>query len=441
MNKRNSSLFELTFEIRIIKNDDMKIRVRLFLTAALIIFSQQLVDAQVNIKNQYLSKIGVLDSIYSDVLKESREIYIQIPSSYNAEKKQRYPVVFVLDGEIFFPTVSDVQNYYSGGFTPEMVLVGISNSKNRIRDLTTSTVTTNYGMPFNEKNGEADNFIKFIENELIPFIENKYPVTDFRTLIGHSYGGLFTIYTLINHPHLFANYLTIDPSLDWDNQELLKKAQGVLATHKYGNKYLFMSLSGQLHMQNSMTTLNNIMQDTTEFTLFARSNIAFSNLVRQNAKNGLAFDWKFYPRDLHGTIPFPSIMDGLISLYEWFQMENTDKINSFDTPKEELLSIIKYREKKLYDHFGYSVPPYPEELLNMSGYMYMDMQQPEKARMYFEFAIAYYPKSANAYDSMADYYETQSDFVNALKYVNKAFELNDNDYYKKRMEDLRRKNN
>ena len=419
----------------------MTFRIRFFLIVGLTIFLQQWVNGQINSNDPFLSKIGVLDSIYSNVLKESREIYIQIPSSYSPEKNQKYPIAFILDGEVFLPTLSDVHDYYSGGFMPEMVLVGISNNKNRIRDLTTSTVKTKYGIPFSEENGEADNFIKFIEKELIPFIENKYPVTNFRTLIGHSYGGLFTMYTLINHPHLFANYLAIDPSLDWDNQKLLKEAQGLLSTQKYENKSLFMSLSGQLHMQDSKVTIDNVMQDTTEFTLFARSNIAFSNVLRQNVKNGLSFDWKFYPRDLHGTIPFPSIMDGLISIFEWFQMENTDKINSFDTPKAELFDIIKYREKKLQSYFGYPEAPYPEELLNMSGYMNMDMQQLEKAKMYFELAIEYYPTSANAYDSMADYYEAQNDYINALKFVNKAYELSGGEYYKKRIEGLKEKNN
>ena len=200
-----------------------------------------------------------------------------------------------------------------------------------------------------------------------------------------------------------------------------------------------MSLSGQLHMQNYKITIDNVMQDTSDFTLFARSNIAFSNLVKQNTKNGLFFDWKFYPKDLHGTIPFPSIMDGLISVFGWYQMENTDKINSFDTPKEELLGIIKYREKKLKDHFGYMEPPYPEELLNMSGYMKMDMQQPEKAKMYFELAIEYYPLSANAYDSMADYYERYSDNDNAIKFVTKAYEISGDDYYKERIEGMKKK--
>lgn len=413
-------------------------RLKIVFTIGLIIF-QQFVKAQENQNQLFLQNVGVLDSLFSKILNESRKIYIQLPASYTPGGNQKYPVVFILDGEMFLPTVNDVQNYYSGGFTPEMVLVGISNDKNRLRDLTTSSITTRYGVPFNEKNGEANNFRKFIETELIPFIENKYPVTNYRTLMGHSYGGLFTISTLINQPNLFANYLAIDPSLDWDDQKLLREAQEIFAAQNYKNKALFMSLSGQLHMQNSQITIDNVMQDTTDFTLFARSNIAFSNMVKQNVKNGLTFEWKFYPKDIHGTIPLPSIMDGLISLFEWYQMENTDKINSFDTPVEELFSLVKYREQKLKKHFEYSEPPYPEELLNMSGYMNMDMQQPAKAKMYFELAIEFYPESANAYDSLADYYEAQGDFANAIKYVTKAFELNGNDYYKKRMEELKRK--
>lgn len=410
---------------------------KIVLTIGLIIFFQQFVKAQANQKQHFLQKVGVLDSLHSKILNGTRKIYVQLPAGYNPDKKQKYPVVYVLDGEVFLPTVCDVQSYYSGGFTPEMVIVGISNHKNRTRDLTTSKITTKYGMPFKEKNGEAANFYKFIENELIPFVENKYPVTHYRTLIGHSYGGLFAIYMLLKHPDVFSNYIAIDPSLDWDDQKLLKEAREIISTRKYENKALFMSLSGQLDMQNSQITIDNVMQDTTDFTLFARSNIAFSKLVKQNVKNGLTFDWKFYPIDIHGTIPYPSIKDGLISLFKWYQMEHTDKINSFDTPKEELLSIIKHRDQKLKEHFGYSVPPYPEELLNMLGYMNIDMHQLEKAKMYFELDIEYYPQSANAYDSMAEYYEKQGDFANAIKYETKAFEISGDESYKEKIERLK----
>lgn len=414
-------------------------RIHVILVTSLFFLFQQFTIGQTNQEVRFLQKVGTLDSIYSEKLHEYREFYVQLPANYNANNNEKYPVVYILDGEVFLPTVNNVQSYYSGGFTPEMIIVGISNNKNRMRDLTTSKVTEMYGMPFEQENGEAANFVKFIETELIPLVENKYPVTNFRTLIGHSYGGLFTIYALIHHPELFSNYLAIDPSLDWDNQKLLKEAQDILSINDYKGKSLFMSLGGQLNWQDSTITIDNVMQDTSEFTLFSRSNIAFSDTVKLNDKNGLDYEWKFYPRDLHGTIPFPSIKDGLISIFKWYQMENVDKINLFETSKEDLFGIIRYREEKLKTHFGYAVQPYPEELFNMSGYMKMDMDQMEKAKMYFEFCIEFYPNSANSYDSMADYYERNGDYVNAIKFMTKAYEISGENSYKERIEVLKKK--
>ena len=349
--------------------------------------------------------------------------------------------MYVLDGEVFLPTVNNVLSFYSGGFMPEMVIVGISNSNNRMRDLTTSKVTEMYGMPFEQEHGEAANFSAFIETELIPFVENKYPVTSFRTLIGHSYGGLFTIYTLINQPHLFSNYLAIDPSLDWDKQKLLNEAKAALKRQNYKGKSLFISLGGQLHLQNTDVTIENVMQDTSAFTLFARSNMTFSNMVEQNKNNGLSFKWKFYPNDLHGTIPLPSIMDGLIFDFEWYQMENINKFNDPETSREVLFTIINNRANKLKRYFGYDVPPYPQDIFNVLGYMSLDMEQLEKSKMFFEFAIKFYPNSANVYDSMADYYERNRDYKNALNFVVKAFEISGEENHKQRIKDLKEKNN
>lgn len=387
---------------------------------------------------EFLERIGTIDSLYSKTLNEYREIYIQLPAQYNPEHPEKFPVVYILDGEVLLPTVHNVQSFYAGGFMPDMILVGISNAKNRTRDLTPSKVTTLYGMPYNEDTGGAYQFSTFIETELIPFIENKYPVTHFRTLIGHSYGGLFTLHMLLHHSQLFSNYIAIDPSIDWDNQKLLKEAQGLLSTNSYQRKSLFISLNGQLNMQDPTMTLENVMQDTSEFTLFPRSNISFSNTIKENYKNGLSYEWQFYPRDLHGTIAFPSIMDGLISTFKWFQMEQTDKFNSPNTSQEELSAIVKYRAKKLEDYFGYDVAPYPEDLLNALGYMSLDMEQLEKSKMFFEFAMQFYPNSPNTYDSMSEYYERLGDKKNALKFASKSYELNPNDYYKGRVESLKK---
>jgi predicted alpha/beta superfamily hydrolase len=330
-----------------------------------------------------------------------------------------------------------VHSYYSGGFIPEMILVGISNAENRTRDLTTSELYERRGQAYNQENGGAEKFAQFIESELIPFIEDKYPVTNYRTLIGHSYGGLFTVNMLLNHTDIFENYLAIDPSMDWDEQKLLQESKEILSQNSFVGKSLFVSLGGQLHMADTDITIDNVMKDTTEFTLFARSNIELSKIVEANKENDLDFYWKFYPNDLHGTIPLPSIMDGLIDIFSWYQMEDINKFNDPETPKEVLYDIIKRREVKLKKHFGYAVAPYPNFLLNMSGYMSMDMGNPDKALMYFQLNTEYYPEDANAYDSLADYYEAQNDTENALKNVIKAYELSGSDYHKKRMEELK----
>lgn len=406
----------------------------------LLILTSLIFTLQLSSQSQVLQKIGIKDSLHSKILNEYRDIYIQFPASYKANSDKKYPTVYILDGRVLLPAVNTVYEFYYGGYLPEMILIGISNNRNRTRDLTPTKITTKYGMPFHEPNGEAATFLRFIEEELITYIEDKYPVTNYRTLIGHSYGGLFTINTLMNNPELFANYLAIDPTLYWDDQKLLKQIEDTLKQISFDNKSLFVTLSGQLHMQNSEITIDNVMEDTSDYTLFARSIIQLTNLVNNNSESGLQYDWKFYPKDLHGTVPLPSILDGLKSLFQWYEMEHMDQFNDPETPTNALLDIVQYRYKKLKDHFGYTVPPYPEDLFNGLGYMYMQMGQKEKSKMFFELGIEYYPKSANVYDSMAAFYENEKDFKTALELVKKAYALDNSDYYKKRIETLGTKN-
>ena len=78
-------------------------------------------------------------------------------------------------------------------------------------------------------------------------------------------------------------------------------------------------------------TINNIMEDASEFTLFARSIIEFSQLAKSQNQNGLNFSWKIYQEDLHGTVPLPSMRDGLIYVFKWYQFKSPQKYNNPDT--------------------------------------------------------------------------------------------------------------
>ena len=365
---------------------------------------------------------------------------MRLPDNFQPDNDEKYAVIYLMDGFSLESSLEAVYDNYWGHYLPHMILVGISNRSNRTRDLTTSQIKMRRGIAMDNETGGAETFTKFMEKELIPYIDSKYPTSGYRTLIGHSYAGLFTINILINHKHLFQNYIAIDPSLDWDDQKLLKEAKEKLSTESYEGKSLYVSLAAdQLHMWNEEITMQNIMDDSSEFTLFAGSIIEFSNYTKSQKQNGLNFLWKVYNEDLHGTVPLPSIRDGLIFLFEWYQFKSPQKYNNPETPLEELIALLKEQEQIYTEHFGVPTAPMIDEMLNGYGYMNLQMGQPKKAFMFFEMNIKYNPTNANAYDSMAEYYESQNDKKNALKYLNKAYEISGDQYYKERIETLNKK--
>jgi predicted alpha/beta superfamily hydrolase len=397
---------------------------------------------------KYLSKKGILDTVHSEVLNEERLIYVDFPMGYDPASSKKYPVAFLLDGDVLLTAAATVQDFYSGGFTPDMIIIGISNAENRTRDLTppkfveeqraNSSDPMAVAMTPNAiMEGGAPAFLDFIENELIPYVEVNYPVTNFRTLIGHSYGGLFTIYTLSERPSLFNYYLAIDPSMNWSGGHYHYILPEKLSEKSLEGRSVFLTMSGQLHMQDTSITLDNVREDDSWYTEFPRSILQTIDRLESLAPNGLRVSHRFFERDLHGTVPLPSLMEGIISLFDWYQMEGTHQINDPETSVAALSKNISYRATKLERNFGYAVPPYPEELMNVLGYMAMDMGNVDKSQMYFEAGLKYYPESANAHDSMADYYEAVGDVEKALAEVIRAQELSPSEYYQNRINKLK----
>lgn len=391
------------------------------------------VSAQ-NTTENYLYKIGSKDSIYSEVLHEQSDVWVHLPDGGNINPNLKYPVVYILDGSIQMSPLTTVYENYWGNYLPKMILVGISNRTNRTRDLTTSKVENP-----NMETGGAEKFTEFIEKELIPFVEDKYPVSTYRTLIGHSYAGLFAVNTLVNHPSLFANYIAIDPSMDWDNQKLLKEAMTKLETEKFDGKSLFVSLASPLDREDENATIEDVLKSNSENSLVSRSKLQFINAAEKEAKNNhLNISWKYYPEDIHGTVPLPSILDGMKWLFEWYQLKDAAVYNNPGTPVEVLKKHLDERAEILSTHFGYPAPPADEEMLNMVGYMYMEMEQTDKAKLFFETQTKYYPWSVNAWDSMADFYISQSDNENAIQNLKKAFDLSGDISYKNKMDELKK---
>ena len=146
-----------------------------------------------------------------------------------------------------------------------------------------------------------------------------------------------------------------------------------------------------------------------------------------------------YPEDLHGTVPLPAIRDGLIFLFDWYQFKSPQKYNNPETSVEELRELLRNQEEIYTQNFGYETPPMIEELFNGYGYMNLQMEQSEKAKMFFEMAVKHYPNSASGYDGMVDYYMSVNDTSNAIIEAKKAFALDSSEYYSKRLKELKGK--
>lgn len=142
----------------------------------------------------------------SEVLGESRTATLFLPK----EIKKPLPVMYVLDGEWNHDFVKGTVGLFRRwNRIPDMAIVSVDNI-NRTRDFTPTEDDARF-----PGSGEADKFLQFLKDELIPFLEAKYMMSDERILFGHSFGGLFALYTLKKSPALFDAYISVSPSVWW----------------------------------------------------------------------------------------------------------------------------------------------------------------------------------------------------------------------------------
>jgi predicted alpha/beta superfamily hydrolase len=184
-----------------------------------------------------------LGKIYSKILSEERKIIVHLPLNYLKEDNKKYPVMYVLDASKLDFDISDrLFAYSSAGIIPECIVVGLMNNKGkRELDLTPPFMQTEVDSS-NSPFGKGDLFLKFMETELIPYIDSNYRSSGYRTISGHSRSGLFVLYSLIESPGLFnARFCYSTPA--WRFEDLIiKKVESSLKNQKIDAGYLFLSV-------------------------------------------------------------------------------------------------------------------------------------------------------------------------------------------------------
>lgn len=213
-------------------------------------------------------RVSMLDTevrqLKSSETGRSYDIYIRLPDQYAQEKGKKYPVLYVLDGQWDFKLLDSIQ----GGllydkFVPEMIIVGITYSGDhpdygalRAMDYTPVHDT------FIPGSGEAPRFLAFLKDGLLPFIESNYRTdASQRVLLGSSFGGTFTLYTLFSESALFSGYIIGSPIVTYGDRFAFQQEADYARGHKDLPVRLFLCVGGLEEMARPVQEFMQVLRE------------------------------------------------------------------------------------------------------------------------------------------------------------------------------------
>jgi predicted alpha/beta superfamily hydrolase len=342
--------------------------------------------------------IGETFQIESKVLKETRTYIVHTPATYQ-RGKDAYPVLVLQDAEPRFAlTTAAVDLLSESGRIPPMIVVGII-ATDRTRDFTPSIPTKGFGgAPWTGAAGGANKFFSFIADELLPAIDHDYRTRPYRVMVGHSLGGLFAIYALMNHPDVFNGYIAISPSLWWDDEALVKAAQSFFVSHKDLRAGLYMALGDE-----GQEMLGGAWK--------------LSAVLEESKLTDLHWQFKRSPEEDHGTIAYFGTYEGLEAIFKGFRI--ADPVALFE---QGGLAAFDRHYAEVSKRMGYSVEP-PLEM-----YAGMVWELSSRGRFVEAEEIGHKmleldPKNTNTLSMLAEVAGMHKDDVRAIAYLTQVLQL------------------
>lgn len=243
-------------------------------------------------------------NLHSKQVNDDFAVFVSLPDDYE-KNKGKIPVVYLLDANLYFDIVATtLKKYAEVGLLPSAILVGIgykdleTMDSLRNRDYTFPTAIPEYEMTIS---GKADRFLSFIEEELIPVIDAKYPNDKTRrTLMGHSLGGYFTIYALqqnlLNKKNTFGGYIAASPSVHYNHNYLLNELEKINANDTAKAYVTFGGLEDGEENDSTMLLSNDILASMERSLKYA---------------NSINYKGEVYSNLGHMDTPLPTFVKGM----------------------------------------------------------------------------------------------------------------------------------
>ncbi len=339
---------------------------------------------------------------------------MHLPASYaragNAER--RYPVIYVLDGESLFSTATSIVEFLSGGSNgnfaiPDSIVVGISNT-DRLRDFTPTVSLDGPGSrhhPGWKNSGGAGAFIRFLAQELVPEIDREFRTMPYRTIVGHSLGGLLAIEALQAMPKLFNATIAIDASLWWDDAVLVRRA-AIARPPIDPHQRIFLAHANLPEVASLPVAIYRDHGDAIR---------AYAALLDADPALSGRFKFAYFEDEDHGSIPLIALYAGLRFIFAGFKMSGEAAINH---PEQ-----IGPHFARISEALGATFLP-PEAMVDGAGYYALgDVADVDAAIALFSLNVANYPTSPGAHVGLGKALERKGDIAAAIASYRRALEL------------------
>ena len=183
------------------------------------------------------------------------DVYIAFPVGYEPGGDVEYPVFYVTDAFAAFALIAQTARALEMGQDIQpMIVVGVDNPVTSVEEwaakrslsLTPTRVISDSQQSGPEvRTGGADAFLAALTDEIIPWVESRYPASEERGLYGGSLGGLFTTHVLLTAPDAFAYYLIGSPALWWDDEVMFEREETYANEHDDLPARVFMSVGSE----------------------------------------------------------------------------------------------------------------------------------------------------------------------------------------------------
>jgi predicted alpha/beta superfamily hydrolase len=239
-------------------------------------------------------------------------LWVATPNRYD-RLDQPFPLLLTLDAPWMFGTVVDATRIMSmSREAPEAVVAGLAFATDdmaeylrmRARWLTPTqyvppAFTGAKGLVADEC-GRAAIHQAFVAEQVLPLLDATYRISE-RTLIGHSFSGLFALRWLLDAPEPFARYLLASPSVWWDDRVMFEIEAERGARGGDIDATVFLSVGGDERGEAPFDMAPNIGR------LAAR--------LRSRGYPSLRIDHQEMPGDHHSSTIGAAVSKGLRSLF------------------------------------------------------------------------------------------------------------------------------